>query len=103
MPFDLFDGGELPEMITAERDDVKYFMGMAPAYLKYGKLVKHLKDHTLHEYDHLLKGWVMAFGDLGLGKMRPGLLAGLLWTLLVKKRARNRFIAVPTVSGSSGP
>ncbi len=84
LPFELFEGGEMPEMITAERDDEKYFLGMVPAYLNYGKLIKHFKKYTRHEYDRSLRGWMMAFGDLGLGKMRLDLLVKLLWMLLKK-------------------
>ena len=101
MPFDLFDGGEMPEMITAERDDEKYFLGVAPAYLKYGKLVKHFKKYTRHEYDHSLNGWRLAFGDLGLGRTKPGLFFKLLWNLLKKKRVKKRTVIVTRRSGYS--
>ncbi|MBI5806434.1 B12-binding domain-containing radical SAM protein [candidate division TA06 bacterium] len=90
LPFDLFDGGELPEMITAERDDEKYFLGMVPAYLNYGRLIKHFKEHTRHEYDHLLAGWITSFGDLGIGKMGPGSWVKVLWALINRRLAGAR-------------
>lgn len=61
LPFDLFDGEVLPEMITAKMTDDELLLKLAPSYFNYGKLIRFFNKYTNNEYESLLKGWRKAF------------------------------------------
>lgn len=76
LPFDLFNGEEFSEMITANMNEDKLLLNLAPAYFNYGKLVKYFKKYSHHEYDCKLKGWRSAF--LKTGHIKPHIILKLL-------------------------
>ncbi len=89
LPFDLFDGEELPEMITAEMNEEKLLFALAPAYFNYGKLIKQFKNYSHHEYDEMLKGWRSAF--LRVGNMKLGIVLRLLCRRLKMLRIKGLY------------
>lgn len=76
LPFDLFDGEKLPEMITAKMTDDELLLRLAPAYFNFSRMVKFFRTQTIGKYDDELKGWNKSF--LPTGHIKAGLLLKLV-------------------------
>lgn len=91
LPFDFYDGGEYPEMITSNMNDEKFILANAAVFFNYGALVAHFKNYSHHEYDRALSGWRSGFIDAGkMNFEHVGLLLKLAWKRLKRRRVRNR-------------